>query len=62
MESKRRGQDNAEEGAGMSTFGNCPKQDIYEDICYQKEQNNIPKVELMTILAEIIAYIGENFE
>ena len=31
------------EGAGMSTFGNCPKQNIYEDICYQKEQNNIPK-------------------
>lgn len=50
------------EGAGMSTFGDCPKQSIYEDICYQKEQSNIPKVELMTMLAEIIAYIGENFE
>lgn len=50
------------EGAGMSTFGDCPKQNIYEDICYQKEQSNIPKVELMTMLAEIIAYIGENFE
>ena len=46
----------------MSTFGNCLKQDIYEDICYRKEQNNISKVELMTMLAEIIAYIGENFE
>ena len=46
----------------MSTFGDCPKQNIYEDICYQKEQNNIPKVELMKMLAEIIAYIGENFE
>ena len=50
------------EGAGMSTFGDCPKQNIYEDICYQKEQSNIPKVELMTMLAEIIAYIGENLE
>ena len=46
----------------MSTFGDCPKQNTYEDICYQKEQSNIPKVEFMTILAEIIAYIGENFE
>ena len=46
----------------MSTFGDCPKQNIYEDICYRKEQSNIPKVELMTMLAEIIAYIGENLE
>lgn len=46
----------------MSTFGDCPKQSIYEDICYHQSQNNISKVELMTILAEIIAYIGENFE
>lgn len=46
----------------MSVFGDCPKQNIYEDICYQKEQSDIPKVELMTMLAEIIAYIGKNFE
>ena len=46
----------------MSEFGNCAKQNIYEEIYYQKEQNDIPKVELMTMLAEIIAYIGENFE
>ena len=46
----------------MSAFGDCAKQDIYEDICYQKEQKDIPKVELMTMLAEIIAYIGENLE
>ena len=50
------------EGARMSTFGDCPKQSIYEDICYHQSQNNISKVELMTMLAEIIAYIGENFE
>ena len=46
----------------MSIFGDCSKQNIYEDICYRKEQSNIPKVELMIMLAEIIAYIGENFE
>ena len=46
----------------MSTFGDCPKQSIYEDICYHQSQSNIPKVELMTMLAEIIAYIGENLE
>ena len=46
----------------MSTFGDCPKQNIYEDICYHQSKSNIPKVELMTMLAEIIAYIGENFE
>ena len=46
----------------MSTFGDCPKQLIYEDICYHHSQSNIEKVELMTILAEIIAYIGDNFE
>lgn len=46
----------------MSAFGDCPKQDIYEEIRYQKEQNDISKVELMTMLAEIIAYIGENEE
>lgn len=50
------------EGAGMSTFGDCPKQSIYEDICYHQSQSNISKVELMTMLAEIIVYIGENFE
>lgn len=46
----------------MSAFEDCPKQDIYEEIRYHQNQSNISKVELMTMLAEIIAYIGENFE
>ena len=45
----------------MRDFGDCPKQYILDEIRYYQREHEIPKVELMTILGELIAYIGETF-
>lgn len=43
----------------MSEFGSGPKQQIYDEVMYQKGQNDLSDKEIMKILAEIIAYIGD---
>lgn len=46
----------------MSDFGSCPKQYILDEIRYYQKEYDISKIELMAILGEIIAHIGENFD